>query len=453
MKRRTMNEVVVAARIAAAAACAVLGLAGAGCSGDKSVPGTACVVQSDCPSPLACSYGRCHVACREARDCGPGQTCVSGASGQICLLVEESSCALNSMCPLGLVCAQDLKCRSQCEEPRDCATRSQTCVLPDKVCAEPADLMDDHLVTPGDLPGGAGNGGAGAGTGGAGGSGSATSTGGAGGAIPLGGTGGAPVASCGAPETAPNDTFDKPTAYALGASVGACLENEDDHDFYRFTAPPDAAGGYVQVAVTDVSTKGSLKVRLLSASDTAALEDNLTPTRGQSNYVYAAVTPGGSYLIDVSAYSFDAATAYKLTVTYKALADTYEPNDSRFDAKPIAVGTPVSAYIFSGFPSVMVAANDDYYKVTLGAGTATVTVDVFPTNLSPEVWLYDKLGATVKSELSTTRGSGVSLSVPLATAGEYYVRVGTYSGYDKQAGAGVDLPDNFTRPYQLTVSQ
>jgi hypothetical protein len=444
-----MNDVVVAARIAAAAACAVLGLAGAGCSGDKSVPGTACVVQSDCPSPLACSYGRCHVACREARDCGPGQTCVSGASGQICLLVEESSCALNSMCPVGLVCAQDLKCRSQCEEPRDCATRTQTCVLPDKVCAEPADLTNDRL-TPADVSGGGGNGGAAAGTGGAGGSGNG---GGAGGSILPSGTGGATVASCGGPETASNDTFDKPTAYALGASAGACLETKDDHDFYRFTAPPDAAGGYVLVAVTDVSTQGSMKVRLLSASDTAVLEDNVTPTRGQSNYVYAAVTPGGSYLIDVSPYSFDAATPYKLTVTYKAIADTYEPNDSRFDAKPIAVGTPVSAYMFSGFPSMTVAPNDDYYKVTLGAGAVTATVDVFPTNLAPEVWLYDSLGATVKSELSTTRGSGVSVSVPSVTAGEYYVRVGTYSGFDKQAGVGVDLPDNFTRPYRLTVSQ
>jgi hypothetical protein len=94
----------------------LLGLALAStCSGDKVAPGRSCIVQSDCPSPLACSYGRCHVACREARDCGPKETCVAGPSGQICLLVDEASCALNSMCPLGLFCAQDLTCRSQCE--------------------------------------------------------------------------------------------------------------------------------------------------------------------------------------------------------------------------------------------------------------------------------------------------------------------------------------------------
>src|SRR3954447_15842756 len=103
MKPRTMN-IGNMADLAAPVTLAVIlaALAGGGaCSTDKSVPGTSCVVQSDCPSPLACSYGRCHVACREARDCGAGQTCVSGPSGQICLLLEESSCALNSSCPVG----------------------------------------------------------------------------------------------------------------------------------------------------------------------------------------------------------------------------------------------------------------------------------------------------------------------------------------------------------------
>jgi hypothetical protein len=119
----------------------VLGLSLAGCGGGSSTitPGATCAMNSECASGLTCSFGRCQAACKEARDCANGEQCVKNGSGvNSCLLREIEMCNYNSQCPAPLVCAADLKCRNQCLGDRDCATSTQRCVLPDRVCAEPS---------------------------------------------------------------------------------------------------------------------------------------------------------------------------------------------------------------------------------------------------------------------------------------------------------------------------
>jgi hypothetical protein len=111
------------------------------CGGGSSTtdPGAVCLKNSDCKSPLTCSFGRCMEACAEVRDCPAGQQCVKNASGiNSCLLPEVEKCNYTSQCASPLVCAADFACRNQCQADRDCATSTQKCVLPDRVCAEPA---------------------------------------------------------------------------------------------------------------------------------------------------------------------------------------------------------------------------------------------------------------------------------------------------------------------------
>lgn len=117
-------------------AVVALGVAGCGSRNDTPTPGSACLLNSDCHNPLACSFGRCHTACREARDCPAGQRCVRAREGNVCQLPEEKSCAA-SACPTSLVCAADLQCRNRCTEDADCPT-AQRCV--GNVCAEPVEL-------------------------------------------------------------------------------------------------------------------------------------------------------------------------------------------------------------------------------------------------------------------------------------------------------------------------
>src|SRR5438045_4989926 len=108
------------------------------CGGSAPPTGVSCTVNSECKNPLSCTFGKCHETCREVRDCPSGHRCVAAPTGAVCQL--EGKCAYLSDCPLPLVCAIDRQCRSECQQDRDCATQTQKCVLPDRVCAEPEEV-------------------------------------------------------------------------------------------------------------------------------------------------------------------------------------------------------------------------------------------------------------------------------------------------------------------------
>lgn len=185
---------------------AVTSAGAGGCGSDKETPkpGTTCTLNSECNNPLSCTFGKCHQACVDARDCAGGGRCIKAPLGNACLLPEEEKCVNNSDCKDPLVCGRDLKCRNQCKEDRDCPTRTQRCVAPDNVCAEQTEITEK-----GELKGVTGSGGTGTssdagagGRGGAGGAGGATgagggSTGGAGGGS-MGGAGGGAAVDAGA---------------------------------------------------------------------------------------------------------------------------------------------------------------------------------------------------------------------------------------------------------------
>jgi hypothetical protein len=132
---------------------AVVGLvsAAAGCGGDKVVPpvGLMCIQNSECKNPLSCTFGLCHAACAEARDCPAGQTCVTGVDDQdqpvnVCLLPKERTCVVNSDCNDTLICGPDFQCRNMCAADKDCTTRTQRCI--ENVCAEPEDFTKDPVT-------------------------------------------------------------------------------------------------------------------------------------------------------------------------------------------------------------------------------------------------------------------------------------------------------------------
>jgi hypothetical protein len=137
----------------------------AACSATKPSPGTPCLVNTECRQPLVCSLGKCHEECKAARDCPNGQRCASGSAGDstasgspslplgVCLLTKEETCALDSACPVPLVCGKDLKCRNQCETDRDCLVARTQCVPGGmsgvKICAEPEFISNGSLIPAG----------------------------------------------------------------------------------------------------------------------------------------------------------------------------------------------------------------------------------------------------------------------------------------------------------------
>ncbi len=304
-------------------------------------------------------------------------------------------------------------------------------MLPDKVCAEPGDIGGNGMLKP-PVGGGAGTAAAvrgcrvqaaaraaraaqarpaaGAARARAGSAGSAGTTGSGGSA----GGGQTIVLPCDGVEPTVNDTHAQATPLAINDTVQGCVEAAADHDFYQVTVPADAAGGTLKIAITEVGAfRGD--ATLYSSSDFAELKSSTGGTNAQSLFFYVATTPGASYQLEMAAWSPAStmpASRYTVRATYTALPDPTEPNDTRFDAKTITVGTPVQGYLFAGYASADEGSFDDYYKVTLAAGSATVNLDIVPSNLASQIWLYDPNGVQLKTASTSTLGGGLTVTSP-----------------------------------------
>jgi hypothetical protein len=287
-------------------------------------------------------------------------------------------------------------------------------------------------------------------------------SGGSGGAPDGGGGSGPDTAGgmpCGVPEMEPNNTRDTAVAYGAGTEVVGCVGTEEDVDFYELTAPAgDPAGGYYQGSLTNVGT-GLLEVKVYSATDNSlVLQNTYTTDSGGSLYFYWAAAPGQKYRVAVSSFSaWSTPFKYTLKATYQKVNDTFEPNDTRETAKPLTRGTAVMPYFFTGFRNGDIKAEEyqDWFSVMLDAAMATVKVENVPTDVRPQVKLLDPTGAAVDLPVTynVTPGGSINSSVMIPTAGVHRVVIDIFSVEPEAAGKAMTVPDSFTRPYTLTVTQ
>ncbi|HXU83458.1 MAG TPA: PPC domain-containing protein [Polyangia bacterium] len=457
-----------------------------GCGGRSSPPvGQRCQVNTDCANPLSCTFGQCHVTCRDARDCAGGQRCVAAPGGAVCQ--PEGKCNYLSECPRPLVCALDRQCRSECKMSIDCATKTQTCVS--GVCAEPQEVdstgklknaeatavpdapdggvLDMGVVPPpadgpppADAPPPT--------------DGSAPADAPAPDLAPLPpdlNLGDIPVGPCGFqdPYEPTNDKRETAIQLAPGVSVQGCVAGKDptvDSDWFEVVAPNDPAGGYFQVALTDVGPD-KVGVTTYAASDNTIILDGYGgPDPGASVNVFFAAAPGQRYRLLVSYGSYDflykMPFRYTIRATYTKVNDTFEPNDTRAAARPIALGTPITAFLFAGFITghagfengkMGSAPTADWYKVEASAGMVKATVDNTAGDVRTVVFIYDSLGTERARADSVTYGAGASATVAMAVAGTYYVQVLAGDQGPISAAPRAAVSPSFTVPYTLTVSQ
>ena len=210
-------------------------------SAKKIEVGSACILNSDCNSPLLCSMGKCHDACHATVDCPVGQSCMKVDNTPVCQLPAEVDCSTKP-CTGTSVCASDLQCRTPCQSPTDC-TNGQVCVT--SVCADSADLKTNGQLPQKRAPD-AGTDGPAAATGGTGGGsgpgGASGSSGGAGDAAAAGsgggtGAGGASVSSGGGADAAAAGSA-RDAASGLGGAGGS--SDGAAAGAGRTTATPDA---------------------------------------------------------------------------------------------------------------------------------------------------------------------------------------------------------------------
>jgi hypothetical protein len=279
----------------------------------------------------------------------------------------------------------------------------------------------------------------------------------AGGAVNDGGPGGdAGLAGdpCGTDETKPNDDRDHPTAYALGTDFHACLQKKDDVDYYSFDAPAaPAQGGYFIVSATEVGTNGNVRITPQAVVDNG---DITSPygSNGESVFAWFNAKSGASFHVKVTAFTgSDTPVPYTLRVVYKGVPDANEPNDTRATATPMIAGTPIHGYEFAGFENSTNppdAAWQDWFKVTLGAGTATVTLSDVGADVNGDVTLYDTNGSLVAREYATELGASVVVTKAV-TAGDYYVKVNPFTD-PANHGTTSTVPAYLSQPYTLTAT-
>jgi len=263
---------------------------------------------------------------------------------------------------------------------------------------------------------------------------------------------GGAASGCGFGE--PNNTRDAVTQVSLGTAYeGICLSGRDDQDWFQFTAPNDAAGGYVKVELTNVRDT-SIAVKAYAQATNREVLSTYSATEGESVLAYFTVAPGEKYNVVVEEFTGRDVAMFDMKVVYVAFDDAYEANQTRDAAKNIAAGATVSALLvpIAGPADATDADVDDWYKVELPAGKASVALENIPTNMTVSYEMVSAGGTVIDSGYKATEGESLlrdAIEVP--AAGTYFVRVGTFLHVTDNAGKGA-LPDNFSRKYTLVVA-
>ncbi len=482
---RNINRALLALIVAATPLSGALG----GCSDSSDEENTAdelsedCSLNSDCGDPLICAFSRCHKQCAADRDCPTGQRCVTGEEDDaeeaqkpgVCQLPVEKKCKEDRDCNGGQYCGPDQECRDGCNDDSDCnLIKDYVVCTPSHVCAK-----EDEVGSNGDLPpaGGGSEGGAGGATGAGGGSGGASEptpgdagaggepdmgSGGAGGASggtggKTGGTGGktgeggAPSGDdCSLPDADNNDR-DSATPYEFDTEVKGCLQSTMDVDFFEFTTPEEPVqGGQLLVRTTNVGMDGNYYLTVYSGTDNAKIREYYG-AQGANGAIWFPAAPGQLFRASVTPYSV-IPPEYTFSAEYIPYEDAYEPNDSREDAVPIELDTPIEAYLFKGYSSSAAPDNDnDWYEVTLAAGSVTATLDQ-PESVASYIILVDSTGNTVAQQYGAA-GTDITLERNnLAGPAKYYFNVQHYTGANVN-GSGTTPPEFDQQKYVFEVTQ
>jgi hypothetical protein len=436
------------------------------CGGDdapavKATP--SCLHPSDCNSPLVCVQGYCVAACLESRDCPAGQRCVKTNDGVACQPPEQKKCAYRSDCAMPLTCGVDQQCRNECHADVDCA-KGQKCTSVSGLCADPGidqnynvernefDNPTDAAVADAGVPDAAGTPDAPADSDLPAPAVDATSPGVVTGDRCVPADGGV------APEQTANDDRDHATALALATPFGGCLQALPDVDYYEFTIPAGSVqGGWAVVRVTDLATQSYLRLKVFSALDNGLIQEVASRTDGADASAFFAAKAGTKFRASVSKYNDDPRYVgpYTISVSFQAVPEPGEPNSTRAQASVIQPGVAFQGIYFAGLDlSTGPPAADwmDWFRVTLPAGGATVSLTDGPSDVMGAVDFYDPLGTSLMHVDALTLGADIKIAATAAAAGDYFVSVTQRNCCALPAGQGAILPVYASHPYTLTVT-
>ncbi len=281
---------------------------------------------------------------------------------------------------------------------------------------------------------------------------------------------------CGA-ETHTNITTQN-AALQLGfqTPITDCLGVGDTHYFEvtvpSTTSPTQKAGGFFEFVFSNITVDvdGLLDVTLADSSGNPLQMASYAFDSPSTIFLSAAY--GTSFLVEISGDS-TLPLGYTLSASFNPINDPYKPDSQRSIAQPIMVGVPTSgSYLWAGQrnSNILITTTEtsdfsDWFSVDFtSGGTTTVTLTTFPIDFAPAVDFVDGSGNIIRpssgNSTSNTFGASLSYTVIAASAGPYYLHVypfevdnTSYSPYSfTSLQMSAVLPNNYTQPYTLTVS-
>lgn len=276
-----------------------------------------------------------------------------------------------------------------------------------------------------------------------------------------GGASDAPTTGSGCDFGEPNDTRETATAISLDQTYAKlCVSNpdrSDELDFYEITAPlTDLAGGYAELKISNVQNGGLADMIVTSSSDNDVVFENYSTDQGANVSGWLTLTPGAKYRIQVNRFggAGDRFT-YDLSTKYTAIKDAYEPNDKKEDAKPIALNTAImaSAAAHSARAELQAGDDQDWFKLTLAAGTATIKVSSVASDYKCDAELFDATGSKVGERYQTTPGADCILPVTDLVGGQYFLQLHNFSGLPIRGAGGKPVAAFVAQQYKLEVTQ
>jgi hypothetical protein len=241
---------------------------------------------------------------------------------------------------------------------------------------------------------------------------------------------------------------------------GLCVSNPDktdELDFFEITAPAtDIAGGIVEVQLSNVQNGGLAEIIVTASADNTVIFDSYQMDPGASTAGWLSVSPGAKYRIQVNRFAGAGDRfAYDLFAKYTPVTDTYEPNNKKEDAKPIALNTQIEASLAASSANGDLAVGDDadWFKVTLAAGTATIKMTNVASDYLCDVQLFDAAGEAVNEKYEMTPGADCVLNAAELAGGAYTINVHHFAGLPRRGDANTPVAAFMTQSYKLEVQQ
>jgi hypothetical protein len=237
-----------------------------------------------------------------------------------------------------------------------------------------------------------------------------------------------------------NDTFDTATPIELGTPARDRIEISGDVDWFKFTT---TQAGVIEILVDSVAANIDMDVRVYEDRE-REIANSLGTGSGASVLLLFLREPGSYWLKLCDGHGRSSEYYYTLLVALDA-SDPYEMNNSRAEATPILLGSPVRA-------KIRPSGDEDWYKLTTSqTGVLEISVDSVASNIDMDVRVYDDREREIANSLGTGSGASVLLLL-LREPGSYWLKLcdghGRMSPYYYKLLVTIDVSD----PYEINNS-